>query len=71
VTEKVIETLTDAVRQRIRGSLEPGTSGGTAADKRQHPGVDTGKTLPPGSTEQDGDDGAPGPQHPAGDDGGA
>ncbi len=68
MTEKVIETLTDAVRQRIRGALDPGTSGGTEADRRQHPGVDTGKTVPPESTEEDGGDGATGPPpHPAGD----
>ena len=38
VTEKVIETLTDAVRQRIRGALDSSAQGGTAADRRPDPG---------------------------------
>jgi hypothetical protein len=44
VGEQVTETLTDAVRQRIRRALS--TSGGTAAERREHGKVDTGDTVP-------------------------
>ncbi len=77
VTEKVIETLTDAVRQRIRTALDTSASGGAAADRRGQPGAETGKAVPDNGTEEsDGDaDGpsgpdAPGPPRAAGDDAG-
>ena len=55
VSERVIETLTDAVRQRIRQALS--TSTGTAAERREHGRIDTGDPVPDDGTE--GSNGAP------------
>jgi ABC-type multidrug transport system ATPase subunit len=46
VGEPVIETLTDAVRQHMRRAQSGSTSGGTAAERREHGKVDTGDTVP-------------------------
>jgi hypothetical protein len=46
VGEQVVETLTDAVRQRLRRARSGSTSGGTAAERREHGKVDTGDTVP-------------------------
>ena len=73
VTDKVIETLTDAVRQRIRAALADNTMRPTPAERRERPTLDTGNTVPDNGTE--GSNGAgkrtpddPGPPTPADDD---
>jgi ATP-binding cassette subfamily B protein/subfamily B ATP-binding cassette protein MsbA len=78
VTEKVIETLTDAVRQRIRTALDANASGADAAERRRHPGNETGKTVPGEGTRESGGataegpgPDAPGPPRAADDDPGA
>jgi hypothetical protein len=65
--ERVVETLTDAVRQRIREALSGSTSTGTAAERREHGKIDTGDTVPDDGTNgsksaQDPD--GPGPDAP-------
>ena len=66
VTEKVIDTLTDAVRQRIRAALADSTMRPTETERRER--ADTGhrQTAPP-SEGADGSNGAqrgPGPDKP-------
>jgi hypothetical protein len=80
ITEKVIETLTNAVRQRIRTALSTTTGTGTAAARREHHKLDPGTT--PDGADAGGGNGAPEPDGssgngqgaspiPAGDDAGA
>jgi ABC-type multidrug transport system fused ATPase/permease subunit len=56
ITEKVIDTLTDAVRQRIRAALADTTMRPTEAERRERPALDTGNTVPDSDT--DGSNGA-------------
>ena len=54
--EKVIDTLTDAVRQRIRAALADSTMRPTEAERREQSTLDTGNTVPDSDT--DGSNGA-------------
>ena len=65
VSERVIEALTDAVRQRIRQALAPGTSQGTVAERREHGRINTGDPVPDDGVE--GSNGAPDQDGPGSD----
>jgi ATP-binding cassette subfamily B protein/subfamily B ATP-binding cassette protein MsbA len=64
VSERVIEALTDAVRQRIHHALTT-TSQGTAAERREHGRIDTGDPVPDDGIE--GSNGAPDQDGPGSD----
>ncbi len=65
VTEKVIDTLTDAVRRRIRAALDEGAVRPTEAGGRERPTLDTGNTVPDNGAEgSNGAQNAPGSDRP-------